>query len=723
MRILTFTTLYPNAATPHHGVFVENRLRAFLRHSGADLRVVAPVPWFPVDAAWAGRYAVYARAPRDEIRHGVPVSHPRYVVPPKIGMTFAVESLTRCFDRAADEILASGWDFDLIDAHYFYPDGVAAARVAKRLGKPLVVTARGTDINLLPRYRAQRGMILETARQADGIVAVAAALKSELVVLGADSEKIRVLRNGVDLEQFRPLDRKRLRDAAGLTGPVIASVGHLVERKGHHLVIEAMREIAGATLLIAGEGEEKAALMRLAAACGVAARTRFLGRVPHEALCEVYAMADALVLASSREGWANVLLEAMACGTPVVATDVWGTAEAVRAPEAGRLVKNRSAADIAAALNGLLASPPDRDATRRYAEQHSWDATSDGLSALFDDILKSKMKPSARARPSASDGGSPKMIVTVDTEEEFDWNADVINRHAVCDPADIDRFQNVADHAGARPIYFLTYPVVKDARAAQYFRALAARGAAEIGVHLHAWVTPPINERDDDAYAWQCNLPQNAQTLKMRALVDAYAATFGRPAIAHRAGRYGVDASSYSAVAAAGVVLDFSPSPGFDYSADGGPDFSTMSNAPFSVETPEGRVYVTPVCGGRALKGGNLFAPAPRRQGGFATAQRRLADKLLAPMRLTCEGARLEDLKALTRRLIADQTPVLTFSLHSTTLTPGANPYSRNLRDIHNALEVTAAYFAWFKAECDGAFITLDDVARLHGASDRLTVS
>jgi glycosyltransferase involved in cell wall biosynthesis len=710
MRILTFTTLYPNAAAPHHGVFVENRLRAFVKHGGAEVRVIAPVPWFPFRGDWAGKYAAYAAAPIEETRYGISISHPRYFVPPKVGMTYAAGSLTRCFDHAVDRLLESGWDFDLIDAHYFYPDGVAAARVARRLGKPFVVTARGTDINFLPRYPAQRRMILEAAAAADGIVTVASALKTELASLGADASKIRVLRNGVDLDQFKPLDRDALREKAGLSGPVLASVGHLIERKGHHLVIEALKEIEDATLLIAGDGEERDALKRLAERCGVAGRTHFLGRTPHEKLPEIYATADALVLASSREGWANVLLEAMACGTPVVATDVWGSAEAVRAPEAGILVKTRDAKAIAAAIRTLLAAPPDRAATRRYAEQHSWDATSKGLAELFSGIIGARTKT---ATPAVSRSSvAPKMIVTVDTEEEFDWDARQTTRHAVCDPADIDRFQRVAARAGAKPLYFLTYPVMKDARAAAYFRALADQGAAELGVHLHAWVTPPIGGAEDDAYSWQCHLPQDVQTAKLRAAADAYEAAFGRSPISHRAGRYGVDERSYAPMAAAGLKLDFSPSPGFDYSASGGPDFSGMSNQPFHVETPHGRVHVTPVCGGRAFKGGNLFTAPPRGPGGFSVGKRSLKDGLLAPMRLTCEDTKLDDLKALTRRLIADTTPVLTFSLHSTTLTPGANPYSREARDIDRALEVTAAYFDWFRAECGGVFISVDELAR-----------
>ena len=118
MRILTLTTLYPNAAQPSHGVFVENRLRAFAdRHCGADIRVIAPVPWVPSAAGWIGKYGEYARAPRAESRRGFEVRHPRYFIPPKIGMTYAAQALERCFYREARRLLREGWDFDLVDAH------------------------------------------------------------------------------------------------------------------------------------------------------------------------------------------------------------------------------------------------------------------------------------------------------------------------------------------------------------------------------------------------------------------------------------------------------------------------------------------------------------------------------------------------------------------------------------------------------------------------------
>lgn len=391
LRLLTFSTLFPNAAAPSHGVFVENRLRHLLASGEAESRVIAPVPWFPSRNARFGAYAAYAAAPRREERHGIAVDHPRYPLIPKVGMTVAPALLYLWSIGAVRRLIASGYDFDLIDAHYFYPDGVAAVLIGRALGKPVTVTARGTDINLIPRYALPRRQILWAADRAQGMITVCQALKDEMIALGVAGDRITVLRNGVDLDMFRPAataaDREALRARYGLTGPTLISVGHLIERKAHDLVIEALPHLPEFRLMIAGDGPEDAKLRALADRLGVAGRVDFLGRRPHEELPGLYAAADALVLASSREGWANVLLEAMACGTPVVASNVWGTPEVVAVPEAGRLMRERSGVAIAEAARDLFADLPDRAATRRYAEGFSWDATTRGQLDLFRWIL------------------------------------------------------------------------------------------------------------------------------------------------------------------------------------------------------------------------------------------------------------------------------------------------------------------------------------------------
>jgi glycosyltransferase involved in cell wall biosynthesis len=388
IRTLLFSTLYPNSVQPSHGIFVETRLRHLLASGQVETRVIAPVPWFPFRHKAFGEYATYAAVPRQEERNGLSVDHPRFLRLPKIGMRSAPYTLARAGLRAAREFVASGYDFEIIDAHYFYPDGVAAVMIGKVLNKPVIITARGTDINLIPRYAAPRRMILEAASQCTGMITVCAALKDELVNLGADPSKITVLRNGVDLELFQPQDHAEARKQFGMGARfAIASVGHLIERKGHHLVVEALPALPDADLYIAGAGEEEGRLKVLAARLGVTERVHFLGAMPQIRLCSLYNAIDCLVLASSREGWANVLLEAMACGTPVVASNVWGTPEVVASLDSGVLMHERTAAGIADGITRLRAALPNRAATRRYAEGFSWDATTNGQLRLFQSVL------------------------------------------------------------------------------------------------------------------------------------------------------------------------------------------------------------------------------------------------------------------------------------------------------------------------------------------------
>jgi teichuronic acid biosynthesis glycosyltransferase TuaC len=382
-RVLVFSTLYPNAAQPNHGVFVENRLRETVALGELSATVLAPVPFFPITHRAFGRYALLAQAPRREVRHGIEVLHPRYPVLPKLGSSLAPMALFRAGLDAIRALGSQGRKFDVIDAHYFYPDGVAAVRLGQALRIPVVVTARGSDLTLIPSSAGPRRAIRWAAREASVGVAVCQDLRRRLVELGAPAERTLVLRNGVDLEVFRAGDRQAARAALGCDAFTLASVGSLIERKGHDLVIEALGKQPGWRLLIAGSGPLRGELEALARRLKVADRIRFLGEVPHGSLPALYTAADVMVLASSREGWANVLLEAMACGAPVAATDVNGTREVVAAPVAGRLIAERTASAIAEAVRSIEASPPRRSETRRYAEQFGWDQTAQANKALL----------------------------------------------------------------------------------------------------------------------------------------------------------------------------------------------------------------------------------------------------------------------------------------------------------------------------------------------------
>jgi teichuronic acid biosynthesis glycosyltransferase TuaC len=387
MKLLTFSTLFPNQQQPNHGIFVETRLRNLVASGQVASRVVAPVPWFPSTNPRFGQYARYPAVPAREERHGLDVRHPRYVTLPKVGMNVAPMLLMQGAKGEIGRILDEGYDFDAIDAHYFYPDGVAAAMLGRYFNKPVVITARGSDVNLFPRYPLPRRMIQWAASQARGIITVSQALKDSLVQLGVTPAAITPLRNGVNLETFRPLDREAIRATLGLTRYTLISVGHLIELKGHHLVIGALPHLPDVVLLIAGQGPDRGKLEALAQRLGVADRVRFLGAVPQPELKQYFNAADLMVLASSREGWANVLLESMACGTPVVASAVGGSPEVVAAPAAGMLMPRYSSEGVLEAVQQLRARNPDRAATRRYAEGFSWDFTTRGQIDLFQKII------------------------------------------------------------------------------------------------------------------------------------------------------------------------------------------------------------------------------------------------------------------------------------------------------------------------------------------------
>ena len=384
MNILTFSTLFPNPEVPHHGVFVERRLQHLLRNSKIRSTVFAPVPWFPSQREAFGSYASYARVPQRENRFGVDVYHPRYLLLPRIGMSLAPYLMALSVYRKLRHQLKTVQNFDVIDAHYFYPDGVAAVLLGQWLDRPVMITARGTDVNLIPRFRVPRMWILWAAAKCAGIITVSDALKLRLLDLGVDPSKVTTLRNGVDLELFCPLKgRTTIRSDLGIDGFTLLSVGHLIERKGHHLIIEALCSLPDVSLVIVGSGHMLDELQSLARLAGVDARVRFAGALGQEELLLYYNAADALVLASSREGMANVLLESIACGTPAVATPLWGNPEVISTDAAGQLTRERSAESIADGVLALRNAYPSRADTRRHAEQFDWQATTDGQIRLL----------------------------------------------------------------------------------------------------------------------------------------------------------------------------------------------------------------------------------------------------------------------------------------------------------------------------------------------------
>lgn len=397
LKVLTFSTLFPSSVRPGHGIFVETRLRELLKSGEIESRVVAPVPWFPSAAPRWGDYARFAATPLREQRNGLDVLHPRYLLLPKVGMTTAPLMLALGARGAVRQLLDEGFDFDVIDAHYYYPDGVAAALLSRWFGKPLTVTARGSDINLIGRHALPRRFMQWASRVAGASIGVSQALVDRMQELGLASARQIALRNGVDLIRFHvEADVPALRQRLGVDGsPLLVSVGNLVPLKGHDLVIEAVARLRSqgldARLCIIGAGPLRDELQAHIERLGLAREVKLLGALPQDQLAAWYGAADMLVLASEREGWPNVLLESMACGTPVVATAVGGIPEIVEVPSTGRLVHDRSPQGLAAAALDLWRSRPAREVVQAYACRFGWQETTQGQLNLFHSVTGSRL--------------------------------------------------------------------------------------------------------------------------------------------------------------------------------------------------------------------------------------------------------------------------------------------------------------------------------------------
>lgn len=377
LRVLTLSTLFPDASRPNFGVFVERQTLGLAAHPEVDLRVGAPLGLPPWPLSRHPRYVALAGQPCRERWNGLDVRRPRFTVLPGTGGRFHARSLVAALTPVLAE-MRRDFAFDVIDAEFFFPDGPAAVALGKRFGVPVSIKARGADIHHWGRSAATGRQVVAAARAADGVLAVSRAMRADMAAIGIAAEHVRVHHTGVDLDRFMPRDRAAAKAALGVAGPLVVALGALIARKGHDVVIDAVARLPDVTLLIAGEGPDRAKLATRAAAAAIGDRVRLLGSVPHGDLPALLGAADVMALASSSEGLANAWVEALACGTPIVVTAAGGAGEVVTEPVFGRIVA-RDASGFAGAIGALLADPPDPAAVRRGAQGFTWGANTAAL--------------------------------------------------------------------------------------------------------------------------------------------------------------------------------------------------------------------------------------------------------------------------------------------------------------------------------------------------------
>jgi teichuronic acid biosynthesis glycosyltransferase TuaC len=375
MKVLIITNAFPNSVEGTRGIFTYQIVKALQRK--CQVKVVAPLPWLPsfLRNMAAGRYP-NSSVPLKEIIGDITVYHPRYLVIPKIlgffhsvFLFFPLLKLVKKMNQHEN--------FDLINAHWLFPDGVAAVWVGKMLKKPVVLTGLGCDVNLYSTMLFRRFQIVRALHQAAGITVVSNHMKRRIVSLGIGGERVAVIPNGVDLKLFDVMERERVRNSLKLSGQsrIVLTIGTQDQVKGTKYLIEAFdmlrkRKMEHLLLILIGDGPLRRSLISMSKEFGICESVVFLGKRPHDELPLWLNAADVFCLPSLREGYPNVVLEALACGVPVAATDVGGIPEMIN--DNGILSPPGDSKTLCENLEFCLSNRWDRNAIRTTFGGFSW---------------------------------------------------------------------------------------------------------------------------------------------------------------------------------------------------------------------------------------------------------------------------------------------------------------------------------------------------------------
>ena len=390
-RLLSIATLYPNEYTPRFGTFVARSLEALAASEDWDVSVINPIGLPPVPF---GHYRPLADAARNGTENGVKVNRPVFTLVPRLSGRFNPTSIARAILPLAKELHAEQ-PFDMVDAQFFYPDGPAAAWIAKVLDLPFAVKARGADISYWGAKSFGAAKIVDTAKRAAQPIAVSEALADDLARLGVNRDRIAVHYTGLDRELFNPTQRGEARATLqhkfGIPSDLtlLATVGALIERKGQELVLRALADLPDCRLALVGKGEDQAKLEALAEGLGLSGRVHFLGSLDHHDLPTVLSAASAMVLPSASEGLANAWVEALACGCPLVITEAGGATELVKNDTAGQIVERNPEA-IAEGITKVLLANPAQTNVAANADGFSWPNHAEKLAELYSQVISSK---------------------------------------------------------------------------------------------------------------------------------------------------------------------------------------------------------------------------------------------------------------------------------------------------------------------------------------------
>jgi glycosyltransferase involved in cell wall biosynthesis len=375
VKVLIITNLFPNRKEPTRAQYNRQQFREL---SGfCELKIVAPLPFFKYSAQ---------EVPGIEIIEGIEVFHPRYLVIPKVLRSlygffffFGIISIIK--------VIYKTFKFDAILGSWVYPDGFASALAAKILNKPLVIKVHGSDINIYTRYFFRRKMITYALRKASRVIVVTGDLKKRVAALGIPQEKIEVIPNGIDIGLFQPLDKIECRKKLKLPveKKIILYTGNLEKVKGVDVLVSAMQNLnKNACLALVGDGKLKNSLKLKVKSLSLENRITFAGVRLHSEIPLWMNACDVFCLPSRNEGCPNVVLEALACGRPVVASMVGGVPEIINSDELGLLVEPKNPKALAEALANALEKTWDPNRIRQAMAKYSWDKSAKEIKDTLD---------------------------------------------------------------------------------------------------------------------------------------------------------------------------------------------------------------------------------------------------------------------------------------------------------------------------------------------------
>jgi teichuronic acid biosynthesis glycosyltransferase TuaC len=385
MRVLVITSIFPNTVEPLSSPF--NRQQFAALRSMCEVDVLATIPWFPFAAAlrrWS-RSGRLAAVPRVDHIDGLPTRHPRTLYLPRIGRSMAAALYVA---SVLPEVMRYRRRVDVVLGSWAYPDGCAAVVLAHALGVPAVVKLHGSDLNVVARMPGPRRVLQAVLPRAARVVAVSRALAAAAADLGVEPARIDLVENGVDAAVFFPRDRRTARTSLGLPpdGRLLLYVGNLKESKGVLDLAAAFEAVAAAhpdvSLAIVGDGPERA---RCAAhARRVGARMALVGARPLAEIPLWMAACDAVVLPSWYEGTPNVVLEALACGRRVIATNVGGVPDLITCDAIGELVAPREPAALGEALARAARTDYDPATVAALGARGSWHDSATALCRVLE---------------------------------------------------------------------------------------------------------------------------------------------------------------------------------------------------------------------------------------------------------------------------------------------------------------------------------------------------